>query len=351
MGKNQIKLLKARYLTDIVARWKIRDAEIRLEDLDDRLQEFRRLTSISDHEYAAFIKNIEDAIYNSEIAFYQDQIKHKREDIQSMRAFIHHTMTPFGQVKQRLLETANEWQKKENDELFETQIQLYQRLLTTEKATLDDIYDRVANDMQIPSVKRRLFATIELWARERRGPMPALDRFAKDNQNIHTFVIANQTNDMLEALKQISVPPNQKTMQEILGVWKETCPQVEQDIRAWARNPTIVEKDDYLYRNTLRSVWSKIKTYDQETQAELAKRLYEECQESVGMCAQGHISRLTNVFAGFDDRCQKPETFQDTMAAVSLLEISEEQKKAEAIKIMDQMNMPLQDRNVWLEAF
>ena len=351
MGKNQVKLLKARYLTDIVARWKEHDGEIHPSEIEQRLAEFKYYSQVSEHEYATFVTSVEDAIYESEIEFYKDKIKHKHEDLLTMRMFIKTNMTEFGNLKPRLQETLRIWEQKENDELFETQIQLYQRLLTTNKATLDDIHDRIEDDVNIRAVKRRLYATVELWARERKGPVNGLDRLAKDNQNIHTFAISNQTNDMLKLLSKVDVPHNQKTMQEIKEVWLIQNPSLEQDMRAWANTPTVIEKDDFLYRNTLRSTWAKIKTYPADIQKELAKRLYEECVESIGMCAQGHISRLTNVFVGFDEKFVQPESLQDRMAKVSLLEISEEQKKAEATKIMDQMNVPLEHRQVWLDAF
>lgn len=125
-------------------------------------------------------------------------------------------------------------------------------------------------------------------------------------------------------------------------------------MRTWARRNTIVKENDYLYRNILRHMWAKIQSYPKDICQELTIRLWEECMESVGMCAQGHISRLINVFSGFDDQYKVTtsslEQFQDQMASIHTMDISNTEKKAKAIQLMESLQMPEEDREVWLDA-
>ena len=88
---------------------------------------------------------------------------------------------------------------------------------------------------------------------------------------------------------------------------------------------------------------------------ELLKRLWEECYESVGMCAQGHLSRLANVMVGYDESIRPSvsnrEEFQTQMAEIAKKEDILENKIKEATLLMDTINMPQDERESWLEAF
>jgi hypothetical protein len=58
------------------------------------------------------------------------------------------------------------------------------------------------------------------------------------------------------------------------------------------------------------------------------------------------------VLVGFDGSvAPQKESLQDRMAAISLLELDTELKIVEATKIMDEMNVPKEERTAWLEAF
>ena len=69
------------------------------------------------------------------------------------------------------------------------------------------------------------------------------------------------------------------------------------------------------------------------------------------MCAQGHMSRLANVFVGFDERCTATETLQDQMASLALLDIPEAEKKERARQIFEERQVPKDERQAWLDAF
>ena len=73
------------------------------------------------------------------------------------------------------------------------------------------------------------------------------------------------------------------------------------------------------------------------------------------MCGQGHISRLANVLVGFNSKFISPqgimERFQEQIAEISGKDISIEDKIAQTILIMNEIEMSQEERQVWLDAF
>jgi len=73
------------------------------------------------------------------------------------------------------------------------------------------------------------------------------------------------------------------------------------------------------------------------------------------MCAQGHLTRLANVFVGFDATVNPvlsvKETLQNKMAEISMLDSHTAEKIEAATKVMDDLKLPMEEREVWLEAF
>jgi fido (protein-threonine AMPylation protein) len=73
------------------------------------------------------------------------------------------------------------------------------------------------------------------------------------------------------------------------------------------------------------------------------------------MCAAGHITRLTNVLVGFDDKFKAQisiqEMFQNAMGTISAMDCATEEKQEMARKVMDDMKIPEEERAPWLDAF
>jgi hypothetical protein len=94
---------------------------------------------------------------------------------------------------------------------------------------------------------------------------------------------------------------------------------------------------------------------DAERRSELYRRAWEECHESVGMCCEGHISRLCNVLVGFDEDFQPPvpfgEILQSKMAVIAGMDVSDEEKRKLANAFFDEHKTPQEERTAWLEAF
>jgi len=360
--RNKQKLLTSRYRTDIISRWKCGQ----IDEIQEKCLEYKEHAEVTEEEYSKFLQTVGDIMYQIEKEKYEEMLKYKKTTVYVLYKFTRKYVSfppPFEKIAGKLKLLFYTLKRSWDEQVYEREVVLYRERLL-EGYTLDMLYEEVedAEDDEVSRhVKRRLYALIEEWVREEKGPLNGLKKLAEDRQNIHTFVVSKQTNKSLEILKKVAVPPGQKTMGEILSAWtlspclgaSQEVAQVERDMRFWAMKADVVEKDDYLYRNILRSLWAKIKKYSEEVQKELIRRLWEECNESVGMCAQGHISRLTNVLVGFDEDFKGSALtadFQEKIAEISRLKKYEE-KIQQATKIMDEIGMPSEERQAWLEAF
>ena len=193
-------------------------------------------------------------------------------------------------------------------------------------------------------------------------PDRALQTIARDAQNVHTQVVSRQTNAATEKLLGATVPLDQQTEKSMARAWLAGVPTgwnrilaTLNDVNTWFTTKTCRAPDDQLYRRMLRGLVAMINRTDDEQRTELYKRLWEECSESVGMCCEGHISRLCNVLVGFDDTFRPPvalgELMQQKMAAISGLDVSEEEKRRQATQWFVEHGVPEEERVAWLDAF
>jgi hypothetical protein len=176
--------------------------------------------------------------------------------------------------------------------------------------------------------------------------------------------VTNQTNKGLDTLleaakenKHMRTPEwfAAKWLVRGYGHWN-VVQRVVNDMLHWYNVKTCKTANDQLYQRTLDGLYLTIaKLKDNETRIELYKRAFEECHESVGMCCEGHISRLCNVLVGFDDAFAPPvpfgEILQNKMAAIYALEIETAEKIKQATEFFNEFAVPEAERTAWLEAF
>jgi hypothetical protein len=191
-----------------------------------------------------------------------------------------------------------------------------------------------------------------------------LAALARDAQNVHTTAVVEQTNKGLDKLLEASKTEKHLRAPEWFaakwlirgyGAWNVTQ-RVVNDMLHWYNMSFCKTANDYLYRRTLDGLYLTItRTNDAATRVELYKRAFEECHESVGMCCEGHISRLCNVLVGFDETFAPPvpfgEILQNKMAAIAALEVETEEKIRQATAFFNEFAVPEPDRAAWLEAF
>lgn len=199
------------------------------------------------------------------------------------------------------------------------------------------------------------------------GPPPpregGLAALARDNQNVHREEVSRQTNKATEKLLAVKVPDTQQTEKTLtlvwvggLGVAYHKYLRVANDVNKWFNTKECRAPNDNLYRRLLRGLVALIGSErDEERKTEMYRRCWEECYEALGMCCEGHISRLCNVLVGFDDSFQPPVAFgeilQSKMSAIANMEVSEEEKRKLANAFFDEYATPVEERKAWLEAF
>lgn len=196
-------------------------------------------------------------------------------------------------------------------------------------------------------------------------PMGQMGRLAADSQNVHTAAVSKQTNSNVDLLLEDGDDPSYDVLVTLSTWWMVLIPttkfadywRVMEDVRHWYEKRTCKSTGDYLYKRVLNGLVSRIllaTDEKRELHVELAQRLWEECSEAVGMCCEGHISRLANVLVGFDETFRPPvpvgEILQTKMAAISELKLSHKHKLQRAIELMDELKIPVDERAPWLEA-
>jgi hypothetical protein len=187
-----------------------------------------------------------------------------------------------------------------------------------------------------------------------------LGRLARDNQNVHTAAVSEQTNKCIETLMKIPIPATQNTMTEIRTEWTKIYNRVAVDERIyidmniWYTQPTCCKENDWMYKNVLDHLWAKIQAEPKkDVRRELVKRLQQECAESFQMCCIGHINRLTNVMVGFDEefkpQLSKNEILQNKFAEISKI-LDETEKYVQATAILAELNVVGDEAGIWLDA-
>ena len=189
-------------------------------------------------------------------------------------------------------------------------------------------------------------------------PVNQLERLALDTQNVHTTEISQQTETMSKLLLEQKVPEDQRTLKLLIIKFGKYCRiaklcdmlRVLTDVNYWYEAKTCIVPNDALYKKLLDAAVCKIEA--SEHKIALYKRAYEEMTESVGLCCQGHICRLINIFCGFDSEFTSPlstnELLQERFAKIAKGE--SEDKLREAKEVLEELKIPQEDWAPWIDA-
>ena len=191
------------------------------------------------------------------------------------------------------------------------------------------------------------------------APPPGLQRLALDTQNVHTAAVAKQTTEGEAKLLAVKGDGHQVGLR-VLRVFAARAGSLQQvmrvmnDIDHWYNQQNCRTMGDRLYGKVLEGLWHTIQAQPEPARVELIQRLWEEASESVGMCCEGHISRLVNVMVGFDSAFAPPvsrgEILQNKMAALAAMSVEADVRVAYARAFMNELGMPEGDQAPWLEA-
>ena len=234
-------------------------------------------------------------------------------------------------------------------------------LLNGKILAIDDMEDYI-HVQEFAEVRAILWPILDdVWTPAYRGPVINLGAMAEHGQSVHMKEIETTTKTGIALLQEMNIPEGQNTLREIEWAFslvvddKKAVSKVIADMKTWGAKKTVMDTKKNIYRPTLRGLWAKIKTYDDDTKFELIQRLYEEASESLEMCADGHVARLVNVLVGFDDnfklQISPMEYFQENIAKISENTVAPLEFKIEQVKrLMDDINMPEDQREAWISA-
>jgi hypothetical protein len=258
-----------------------------------------------------------------------------------------------------------EWHARIGEELVDARFVQTLELTVARELRIPELWNRHMGDQAPMNVVGEIHWQHDLDdARVQPPARTDLEGFARDTQNIHTRIVTQQTNAALDILLNADVPSNQKTVTEthmcfmdhiVLGRIKTDLgliENVDRDVKRWYRTNTCRMDGDFLYKRTLDGLWSKIKT--SSLRQELEIRLWQEMVDSLGMCGDGHISRLTNVLCGFDEafapQLSPAEQLQNRMAVIAGMEGGIILQVAEALSAFKELKVPEDQWEAWIDA-
>jgi hypothetical protein len=187
-------------------------------------------------------------------------------------------------------------------------------------------------------------------------PAEGLAALAADPQNVHTTVLSDQTNAIIEIVRKIPVPPEYAwdpdqtslTPFEIGMTCKLTQKAAKQMMDQYVVSTDGLEPG--IYGKVLDCVWQYTKT--SEHKGDICKRIKEEMEDNIGMCAQGNLVRICNILSGYLEGVVAPESrlqkvgrlFSALMAFTS----NPNERLGAAYAILTDNEIPESDWETWL---
>jgi hypothetical protein len=193
------------------------------------------------------------------------------------------------------------------------------------------------------------------------GPAQAvtdLRHFATDAQNVHRTSTVQMVTRIVNEVLKIHVPEPYKwnmttcslTPGEIIIQCSLTPSAAWQMQVQYCQANTIYEMEPGIYGKVLDCVWQYIK--GSPDIADLKRILKQELQDNIGMCAQGNLSRLCNILAGYVDGVGSQESKTEKLGRLlpPLAEIEDIHDRLDAgIAILRENEVLEEEWTVWLE--
>ena len=191
---------------------------------------------------------------------------------------------------------------------------------------------------------------------QRQAEERPLANFANDRQNVHTTAAVTQTLKIVNEILKIPVPEEykwnmksvSKTMSEIISECNLSPASAWQMVAKYCSDETIYDLVPGVYGKVLDSVWQYIK--DSPDKEDLKKILTSEMRDNIGMCAQGNLSRLTNILAGYVDCVVVEESIADKLGRMlpPLMDVNDIPRRLNyAARIFKEVGLPNDQWEAW----
>lgn len=182
--------------------------------------------------------------------------------------------------------------------------------------------------------------------------------FAQDRQNVHTTRVVELTKEIVNRILKIPVPEEyrwnnnecSKTAGEIITMCKLTPKAAWQMTSKYCQDESIYDLGNGIYGKVLDGVWQYI--LNSEHKVELCKALKQEMEDNIGMCAQGNLSRLCNILAGYMEGVGPQESLAEILGRelAKIVNIPDMGDRVNAaIGIFKQNHVPDNEWEAWLD--
>jgi hypothetical protein len=191
------------------------------------------------------------------------------------------------------------------------------------------------------------------------GPLPGLAAFVQDPQNVHTTVVVTQTMEIIRTVRRIAVPEEYRwnrdtvspTIGEIIANCKLSSSAAATMFNKYVSAETVYDLEEGIYGKVLDSVWQYVKASPDK--ADLCAILKQEMTDNVGMCAQGNLTRICNILAGYLDGIGSQESVAERLGRLfpPLMEIEDEAERLRAAEaILTENAVPRDEWSAWVDA-
>lgn len=189
-----------------------------------------------------------------------------------------------------------------------------------------------------------------------RLPAGELARFARDAQNVHTAQMVKQTKEIVARILKVPVPDTYrwktgsvKTPGEIMmecGISQSAGWQL---MSQYAQPVSIYDMGVGIYGKVLDSVWQYIKgSPDKE---DLCKILKQEMEDNIGMCAQGNLTRICNILAGYMEGVGSTESLAERLGRLmpGLMSVDDQKDRVrQAVQLLKDNGAPREEWEDWI---
>jgi hypothetical protein len=186
-----------------------------------------------------------------------------------------------------------------------------------------------------------------------------LEQISRDTQNVHTREVVDHIKTIIEKLQKIPVPKGygwkkitcSKTPGEIIVECKLSNKAALQMMTQYSQDTSIYNMGEGIYGKTLDHVWQFVKTHAEKES--LINIIRQELQDNVGMCAQGNLTRICNVLAGYVEGIGVQESVSEKLGRLlpPLREIEDEtERRTRMENIFSENNISEDQRAPWIEA-
>jgi hypothetical protein len=261
------------------------------------------------------------------------------------------------QIRQTGIDPDAEVRERRRQELLERNRQRDERIQ----------HIRMINDEQAQRLRNRLLEVRQqehLDEDNRPAARPGvqhrgeLAEFVRDGQNVHTIRTVNATKEMVAIILTVPVPTEykwngqecSKTPGEIIMMCRLSLKAAWQMTAKYCQDESIYELGRGIYGKVLDGVWQYI--LSSPDKADLCRCLKQEMEDNIGMCAQGNLSRLCNILAGYMEGIGSQESVADILGRLmpKLMEIEDVSTRLrESFRILKENNVPISQWKSWVD--